>query len=729
MQYTLSDVGGAGATNEPVALQYRIGETGDFTNVPDGFVPNIVGSSGTPVNVTMPAETLNQPKVQIRVIEADAVGSDVWAGVDNIIISNGGTIPSLVEFAVASTKVNENAGTATIKVARSGDISGAVSVDYATSDGTATAGSDYTAASGTLNFDPNQATATFTVPITDDTTVEPNETVNLTLSNPTGATFGSPASATLTIVDDDAPAPTGVLLNEVVSNPSGTDNGFEYFELEGNPGQSLTNVYVCSVEGDNGAGVGSVDWVFNLTGQSIGSNGLLLIRAESNTSFTPDPGTTVVTDPLLNAAPIENGTNSFLIVFSPTTITTGTDFDPNDVGNLTLPSGASLLDGVGWMDQDNANDKTFGAVLTQPSGAPDAASRIPGNTTPVSADAWYNGDLLDTNDPNERTYDTGNASSNIPAGAIITPGVPNYAGDGTTFGELGFSSFNYGVSEADGVATITVLRTAGTTGPASIAYSATAGTATDGGDFTSVNGTLDFADGETSKTFEVPIIDDSVPENSETVLLTLSNPTGGAIAGPRTTATLTINDDDTALLLNEVDINPPGTDTPQEYVELLGTPGQVLHNIYFVSVEGDTTAAAGNVTYAISLDGVTVGNNGLIMIKSSLFTGFTIDPDTTVVNSSLFDTGGGALQNGSNSFLVISSASPITTGNDLDTNGDGTLDLPSGAEPSRWNWLAGQWLGRSRLRRHSPDHSANHCTQRRNADRRRHQRAGCECVV
>src|SRR5262249_30541930 len=92
-----------------------------------------------------------------------------------------------------------------------GGTSGAVSVHYATSDGTATAGSDYTAASGTLTFADGEASKTFTVTVLDDTLVEGNETVTLTLSNPTGgATLGSPASVVFTIVDNDSS--TGVVL-------------------------------------------------------------------------------------------------------------------------------------------------------------------------------------------------------------------------------------------------------------------------------------------------------------------------------------------------------------------------------------------------------------------------------------------------------------------------------------------------------------------------------------
>src|SRR5262249_29361987 len=91
--------------------------------------------------------------------------------------------PGALQFSAPSYTVNENQGTITVTVTRTGGSAGSVSVNYATSDGTANAGSDYTASAGTLTFADGELTKTFTIPILDDTAVEPDETVNLTLSN------------------------------------------------------------------------------------------------------------------------------------------------------------------------------------------------------------------------------------------------------------------------------------------------------------------------------------------------------------------------------------------------------------------------------------------------------------------------------------------------------------------------------------------------------------------
>jgi autotransporter-associated beta strand protein len=112
---------------------------------------------------------------------------------------------------------------------------------------------------------------------------------------------------------------------------------------------------------------------------------------------------------------------------------------------------------------------------------------------------------------------------------------------------LQFSSPGYTVGEGDGRATITVTRGGGDPSlPLSVSYGTSNGSASERSDYTTALGRLDFAPGETSKSFSVLITDDAYVESSETVTLTLSRATGGAFVGSPGTATLTIVSDDTA---------------------------------------------------------------------------------------------------------------------------------------------------------------------------------------
>ena len=91
---------------------------------------------------------------------------------------------------------------------RTGGTDGEVSVSFATANGTATAGSDYTNAAGIVTFPSGDADPRFfLVPILDDALDEPDETFTATLTNPTGgATLAAPTTHTVTITDNDAPA-------------------------------------------------------------------------------------------------------------------------------------------------------------------------------------------------------------------------------------------------------------------------------------------------------------------------------------------------------------------------------------------------------------------------------------------------------------------------------------------------------------------------------------------
>jgi hypothetical protein len=137
--------------------------------------------------------------------------------------ANAGTL----QFSAATYTVNEGNTTAQIVVNRSGGTDGAVSVSYSTSNGTATAGSDYTAASGTLSWaNGDGAPKTIAIDIQDDALEEADETVMLALSNATGgATIGSQATASLTITDNDAPVPQPGSVQFSAASASVNENG------------------------------------------------------------------------------------------------------------------------------------------------------------------------------------------------------------------------------------------------------------------------------------------------------------------------------------------------------------------------------------------------------------------------------------------------------------------------------------------------------------------------
>ena len=106
-----------------------------------------------------------------------------------------------------------------------------------------------------------------------------------------------------------------------------------------------------------------------------------------------------------------------------------------------------------------------------------------------------------------------------------------------------FSAASYDIGEPGGSLTVTVTRSNGTAA-ASVQYATSAGTATPDADYLPTAATLNFAEGELSKSFEVPIINDLLIEGTETIGLVLSDPTNGAVLGQPFNAVVNILDDD-----------------------------------------------------------------------------------------------------------------------------------------------------------------------------------------
>ena len=183
--YNLRDVdGSADNAAQPVALQYRVGNSGDFINVPAAFVAD--ASSGpslatlvTAVSATLPAAADNQPLVEVRIITADAAGSDEWIGIDDIAVSAGvvGDDPvlSVTDTSAAEGDIVTSPFFFSVNLSQPAG-PGGVSFDYATVDGTAQAGTDYIAQTASATIPEGVTSIIFGVDVNGDTDTEANET-------------------------------------------------------------------------------------------------------------------------------------------------------------------------------------------------------------------------------------------------------------------------------------------------------------------------------------------------------------------------------------------------------------------------------------------------------------------------------------------------------------------------------------------------------------------------
>lgn len=211
VRYNVRDVDGSGDNAvQAVALQYRIGDSGNFINVPEAFIadattgPNLA-ELVTAVDVLLPAAVANQPLVQLRVITSNAPGNDEWVGIDDIEITAAGGGPTIAINDVSLPEGNTGTSSAGFTVTSSAQApAGGISFTVNTANGTATAPADYVAISAqTFTIPAGQTSVSVPVTINGDTEFEPDETFRVLLSAATGATI-TDAEGLGTIQNDDA---------------------------------------------------------------------------------------------------------------------------------------------------------------------------------------------------------------------------------------------------------------------------------------------------------------------------------------------------------------------------------------------------------------------------------------------------------------------------------------------------------------------------------------------
>lgn len=212
-----------------------------------------------------------------------------------------------------------------------------------------------------------------------------------------------------------------VKFNEFLVNPPGTDNGKEFFELRSSaPSYDMSSLTVLVVEGD-GTVAGTIDQALSLSGKSTGPNNLFMWR-DAATVLNPPPHPDTVIHVADFVPDIENGAQTYIIV-SGFTGAVGQDLDTNNDGILDLMPWKSVLDAVGYKDNNLGliyAAQLGGVEFSFAGWAPDAYTVLGG--TPFVMDTTIG------TDPNGPFYaHITNNSGLLTPGFFLTPGSSNYS--------------------------------------------------------------------------------------------------------------------------------------------------------------------------------------------------------------------------------------------------------------------------------------------------------------
>ncbi|MGF1520815.1 MAG: Calx-beta domain-containing protein [Leptolyngbyaceae cyanobacterium] len=564
---------------------------------------------------TLTVDILNDADVEVddetfTVSLSNANGAAIadLTGIGTIVDDDAALLP---ELSIDDITVNETDGTATFTVNLSAAAASDATVNFATADGTATAGSDYVTASGTLTFDAGVTSQTVTVDLIDDDVAEGSETFAVNLTGAVGATI-SDGSGAATILDNDSDilyrvnvggsevaAPDGLLVwsedTNVNPSPFRVGNGGNNIFTANNanidlsdpnlPAGALVNTIFQSERFDPGFAP-TMQWEFAVDpGTEVE---VRLYFAELFNGIT-DAGQRVFDVALEGAVPTAfddidpfgvTGQLNTASVFSATTTVTDGSVSLEFLNNIENPALKAVeivqVDTSGLPPElsiddvtvnEDAGTATFTVSLSQPSDADVTVDFTTADGTAVAGNDYTSTsgtltfaagettqtltvDILNDADveANDETFTVNLSNANGAAIADATGIGTIVDDDAALLPELSIDDIT--VNEADGTATFTVNLSAAAASDVTVNFATADGTAIAGSDYAAANGTLTFAAGTTSQTVTVDLIDDAVAEGSETFAVNLTGATGATIVDGSGTATISDNDSDILYRVN-----------------------------------------------------------------------------------------------------------------------------------------------------------------------------------
>jgi hypothetical protein len=540
----------------------------DQVGDPTGLIPT--DQVGDPTGVGDPAGLMPTDQATLHIVSDDA-----WR-------------PGTFQFDASSVTFDEAAGTATLTVQRVGGSSGEASLNFATEsftpprqatwikrhtellyptdrDTPATAGADYVAQHGTLNFADGETSKTITVPLVNDDWFEGGEAFVVALSEPTaGATLGGQAQIKVRIESEDAKQPGRfqfttdlTSVNEggghvnVTIERTGGGNVEASVRLNVSGGGAMYNVYPAAWQpNDFGDVPATVTFAAGEMSKTIAIPIVDDAQVETTEAFTvtmsgPSNDATLGSQSMTTVEIVDNesafewdsggslsvdenaGTASVTIVRKGSTAAAGSvSYSTYDLSALAGSDYAPVQGTVSFGAGESAkivtipitNDplaepnESFGIQLSSPTGGATLGSYVWGSVTIVNDDV------------------------------AAAPG------------QLSLAAAAFQVSEGAGALLVTIQRTGGSDGTVTVDYETSDGatgyaynlTAWAGADYTSTKGTLTFGPGVTAKTFSIPIASDARTERDEVFTVKLKKAAGGATLGAVAQAVVTIREDDSA---------------------------------------------------------------------------------------------------------------------------------------------------------------------------------------
>ena len=462
------------------------------------------------------------------------------------------------EFFVEDATTAENAGTVSVSVSMTNQSGSTCTIDYATSNGTATAGSDYTATNDTLSWSSGEdGVKTFNVSITDDSISEVDETLIITISSQSCGSI-TDSTATVTISGNDGPPDVAISdasgaeddgTIPVTVTLTGADNSTTTIDYAMSSGTATANSDFTSV-------TGTLTWSPGETGNKIISVSMLddsLHEVDENFTITLSNGVNVDIDDGSATVIITNdeSTPAFSVVDTSAA-------ENNQVEVTVTMSGQSAYTATVNYVTAASSTATSGSDYTATNGT---LSWSAGETGAKTFLITLIDDSID-----EDAEEYFNVVLSSPNNGSISDGtgiIGILDNDGTPV----LSMSDKSVSESNN-ASITVSMSGLSSNTTTVDYATTDITAVAGTDYTSKSGTLTWLAGETGdKTFTVVITSDSLDESNETVLITLSNDVNADLSN--TTSTLTIQDNDPTPYFTASDvyaIESNGTSTASVYM-------------------------------------------------------------------------------------------------------------------------------------------------------------------